>query len=87
MRYGIIGICISPGHTPDSVNKILGENHQIILGRMGMPIKGSDARLISLLVEGDTDAIGRLAGRVGELDGVEIKSMLMKSDVGLVSCE
>ena len=78
MRVGIIGISIYEVKKIDQVNQIITENSSIVLGRMGMPLGKQSMRLISLIVEGDTDTIGRMAGQIGELDGIEIKSMLMK---------
>lgn len=78
MRVGIIGIAVYEKTNVERVNNIITENSSMILGRMGMPMRDRDMNLISLIVEGDTDGIGRLAGRIGCLKGVEIKSMLMK---------
>lgn len=78
MRVGIIGVAIYDVKKINQVNQIITENSSIVLGRMGMPLQKQSMRLISLIVEGDTDGIGRMAGRIGEIDGVEIKSMLMK---------
>ncbi len=44
-------------------------------GRMGMPMQGREMKFV---VEGDTDVIGRMAGEIGALEGVEIKSIFMK---------
>jgi len=34
--------------------------------------------VISLIIEGTTDRINALTGRIGRLDGVEVKSILSK---------
>jgi len=80
MRVGIIGIAIYSVEKIHRVNRIISENGLIVLGRMGMPMQERQMKLISLIVEGDTDGIGRMAGAIGELEGVEIKSMLMKEN-------
>ena len=77
MRFAIIGICIASRGSVEDVNALIAENSCIVMGRMGMPIRDKGLRLISLIVEGDTDIIGRMAGRIGQLPGVEIKSMMM----------
>lgn len=63
----------------DEVNRLISENSSIVLGRMGLPLREHGLRLISLIVEGNTDAIGKMAGQIGQLEGVEIKSMIMKN--------
>ena len=78
MRVGIIGIAVYAVEKIDIVNRIITENGSIVLGRMGMPMRDRSMKLISLIVEGDTDGIGRMAGQIGAVEGVEIKSMLIK---------
>jgi putative iron-only hydrogenase system regulator len=34
--------------------------------------------IISLIIEGNTDRINALTGKIGKLDGVEVKSILSK---------
>lgn len=77
MRVGIIGIAITSKEHIPRVNRYIGENSDIVLARLGLPIEGQELRLITLVVHADTDTIGRLAGEVGSLPGVKIKSMLM----------
>ncbi len=78
MRVGIISIAIYKVEKVNQVNQIITENSFIVLGRMGMPLQERSMKLISLIVEGNTDVIGRMAGQIGEIDGVEIQSMLIK---------
>jgi putative iron-only hydrogenase system regulator len=78
MRYAVIGICVGSDGRIEAVNALITENSSIVMGRMGLPIRDRGLRLISLIVEGDTDAIGSLAGKLGQLPGVEVKSMMMK---------
>lgn len=82
MRYAVIGICIGSEGSIRDVNSLITENGDIVLGRLGLPVREKNLRLISLIVEGDTDAIGRLAGKLGQLHGVEVKSMMMKDVLG-----
>ena len=78
MRVGIIGIAVYETDNVEEVNTLISENSSLVIGRMGLPLREQNMNLISLIVKGDTDGIGRLAGRIGSLSGVEIKSMLMK---------
>ena len=82
MRVGIIGIAVYQKNKVQRVNKIISENNELILGRMGLPMREHSMNLISLIVKGDTDGIGRLAGNIGAIEGVEIKSMLIKNQSG-----
>ncbi|MDC7127411.1 MAG: CopG family transcriptional regulator [Spirochaetales bacterium] len=78
MRVGIIGIAVYNKDNIQEINNIISENSEIIHGRVGIPMQNNGLNLISLIVEGDTDVIGKMAGKIGAMDGVEIKSMLMK---------
>lgn len=60
------------------VNTLLSEHSEIILGRQGIPIRGHGINIISLVIEGDTDRINALTGKIGKLEGVEVRSILTK---------
>ncbi|MDC7241314.1 MAG: CopG family transcriptional regulator [Spirochaetales bacterium] len=80
MRYAVIAICV---HSPDAVpevNRHLSDNSSIILSRTGIPLKERGVRLISLIVEADTDIIGKISGKIGRIRDVEIKSLVMKQN-------
>lgn len=78
-RLGIIGILVNrkKSQIVSSLNKILSDHSEIIIGRMGVNLRESELGIISLIVEGDTDRIGSLAGKLGNLEGVRIKTMLL----------
>lgn len=77
-KIGIVGIIVSDRDRNSSlVNKILSEHFEIIIGRMGIPQKESNLGFISLFVEGNTDRIGSLTGKLGKIKGVTVKSMLI----------
>ncbi len=77
-KIGIVGIIVSARKKNASlVNKILSEHSEIIIGRMGIPQRDIDTGLISLFVEGDTDKIGSLTGKLGMIKGVTVKSLLI----------
>jgi len=60
------------------VNTLLSEYSEIVLGRQGIPIRDHGINIISLVIEGNTDQINALTGRIGKLEGVEVKSILTK---------
>jgi putative iron-only hydrogenase system regulator len=77
-KVGIVGIIVGNRRKNASVvNKILSEHSEIIIGRMGIPQKDTDTGLISLFVEGDTDKIGSLTGKLGMIKEVTVKSLLI----------
>ncbi|HOP86415.1 MAG TPA: iron-only hydrogenase system regulator [Syntrophorhabdaceae bacterium] len=77
-KVGIIGIIVKDRKkNSPQVNKILTDHSEIIIGRMGIPQRQEDIGFISLFVEGNTDRIGSLTGRLGSLSGVVVKSLLI----------
>jgi len=77
-RLGVVSIVIENLDSVDRVNKILQESNSIIVGRLGIPYKERGVSIISLVVDGTTDSIGSLTGKLGFLDGIKVKSALTK---------
>lgn len=78
-RIGTIGIVIEPDGNVARINDILHSHGDIIVGRMGLPnVKGREISVISVVVDGTTDAVGSLTGKLGAINGVSVKSALSK---------
>jgi putative iron-only hydrogenase system regulator len=75
-RLGIVAILIEEQTSVPRVNALLSEYADIVDARLGLPMRGKGISLISLVVEGDTDIIGALTGRLGKVPGVKVKSVL-----------
>ncbi|HHV16421.1 MAG TPA: CopG family transcriptional regulator [Gelria sp.] len=78
-RIGVIGIVVENREVVPQVNKILSDYAAIIIGRMGLPYREKDVSVISLIVDGNTDTLGALTGKLGNLPQVTVKSALTKS--------
>lgn len=77
-RIGIIGIIIKDRNTAAAmVNTILSDHGEIIVGRMGLPFKERGINIIDLIIEATTDEVGALTGKLGMLEGVQVKSLLV----------
>ncbi|MGI6083361.1 MAG: TM1266 family iron-only hydrogenase system putative regulator [Limnochordia bacterium] len=76
-RLGVIGIVIEDReHSAVQVNQVLSDHAEIIVGRMGIPYRAEGLGVISLIVDGTTDAVGALSGRLGSIRGVHVRSAL-----------
>ncbi|ALO14254.1 putative iron-only hydrogenase system regulator [Salinivirga cyanobacteriivorans] len=62
------------------LNKIVSAHANIVIGRQGIPLQEKDINVITLVLEGSTDEIGSLTGQLGRLEGVQIKSALIKDE-------
>ncbi|WP_129596611.1 TM1266 family iron-only hydrogenase system putative regulator [Anaerophilus nitritogenes] len=75
-RIGVVAIIVEDKESVEMVNKFLSEFSEIIVGRMGVPYKEKHVSVISIIVDGNTDEIGALTGKLGRLKGVSVKSAL-----------
>lgn len=76
-RIGVVGIVVeNPDNVVDKVNNIIGNYRHLIIGRMGIPRPDEEVGIIALIIEGTTDEVGALTGKLGNLPGVTVKSAL-----------
>ncbi|WDC84856.1 iron-only hydrogenase system regulator [Caloramator sp. mosi_1] len=77
-RLGIVGIVVEDLQRAEDVNSILHEFSSVIIGRMGIPYRDRGVSVISLIVDGTTDEISAMTGKLGKIKGVSVKSALTK---------
>lgn len=77
-RLGIIAILLTMKKSVSKINALLSEYSSIILGRQGIPIRDQGVHFISIVVNGTNDQISALTGKIGKLEGTEVKSILTK---------
>ena len=73
-RVAVMSIIVED---PDSVEKLNGILHQhgaYIIGRMGIPYRKRSISIISIALDAPQDTISALAGKVGALKGVSVKT-------------
>jgi len=75
-RLGVVGIVVEDRESVTAMNRILSDYSDLIIGRMGIPYREREVSVISLIVDGSTDAIGAMTGKLGRLPGVQVKSAL-----------
>ena len=77
-RLGVIAIVIEDLEQAEQVNALIHEYNDLMVGRMGIPYKERNISVISLMVDGITDRINALTGKLGRIEKVQVKSMLTK---------
>jgi putative iron-only hydrogenase system regulator len=81
-RIGIIGVIVeNRENSSRRINSVLSEYSEIIVGRMGIPYRERDLSVISLIIDGSTDEIGALSGKLGGIAGVKVKTALLSKDL------
>ena len=75
-RIGFVGIVIEDPTSIPTVNQYISQYADMITGRIGVPNRRRGINIIGLIVEGPTDHVGALTGKLGNLSGVTVKSAL-----------
>ncbi|WHH61322.1 TM1266 family iron-only hydrogenase system putative regulator [Petroclostridium sp. X23] len=76
-RIAVVGIIVSNREDEaNKVNEILSNYGHLIVGRMGLPYKDKGISIISLIVDGTNDDIGAMTGKLGNIKGVKVKSVV-----------
>lgn len=73
-RVAVIGIIVENTDSVESLNAIVHEYRDIILGRMGIPHRARGINIVSIAVDGPAGMINALCGKLGRLPGVTVKT-------------
>ena len=79
-RIGSVIIVLNDNLKATKINEILSDYANIIVGRQGIPLRDRGISIISIVLEGNTDEIGALTGKLGRVSGVKVKSVLIKNN-------
>ena len=74
-RVAIIGIIVENNAVICDIQNLLSEYSDFIIGRMGIPYKQKDVRIISVVLDAPVDTINALTGKIGNIDGVNAKTV------------
>ena len=74
-RVAIIGIIVENNAVICDVQNLLSEYSEFIIGRMGIPYKQKDVRIISVVLDAPVDIINALTGKIGKIEGVNAKTV------------
>lgn len=77
-RIGAAVILVEDKNHIDAMNSILSMYSTLILARQGVPLRERGISVINLILEGTTDEINSFTGKLGRLEGVQVKSVLTK---------
>ena len=76
-RIGVVGILVQSSESAKNINTILSEYRDIVVGRIGVPYRERGLSVISLIIDGSTDEVGAMTGKLGSLEGVKVKTALL----------
>lgn len=73
-RVAVMSIIIENQETVQKLNEILHEYGEFIIGRMGIPYRARKIHIISIAIDAPQDTISSLAGKIGGLSGITVKT-------------
>ena len=73
-RVAVISIIIENKDSIETLNHLLHEASEYIIGRMGIPYRQKGISIISIAIDAPQDTISTLSGKIGRLKGVSAKT-------------
>ena len=77
-RLALIGIVVENNESAQKINDVLHEYGEYIVGRMGIPYRKRNVSVISIVIDAPSDVISALAGKLGMIPDVNIKTVYSK---------
>lgn len=77
-RVSVISIIIKDEEAAGTVNELLHEFRQYIVGRMGIPYRERKVSIISIVLDAPGDVTSSLSGKLGMIGGVSAKTLTAK---------
>ena len=77
-RVAVMSIIVENADSVETINALLHDFGQYIIGRMGLPYRERKISIISIAIDAPQDKISALAGKIGKLDGVSVKTALSR---------
>ena len=74
-KVAIVGIIVEAAEKAAEVQKLLSEYSDFIIGRMGLPYKEKNVRIISVVLDAPVDTINALTGKIGKISGISAKTV------------
>ena len=73
-RVAVISIIVENPGIVETLNSLLHEYSEFIIGRMGLPYPKRKVSIITVALDAPQNTISTLSGKVGGLSGVSVKT-------------
>ena len=80
-RIASISIIVESSDATERINRLLHEYSDIIIGRMGLPLREYSISIITLCILGDEGRVSALSGALGRVDDVSVKTSYAKKEI------
>ena len=73
-RVAVMSIIVENADAVETINAVLHEYGEHIIGRMGIPYRKRKISIISIALDAPQNTISAIAGKIGSLTGVSVKT-------------
>ena len=73
-RVAVMSAIVENTDSVEKLNELLHQYGELIIGRMGLPYKTRKINIVSIALDAPQDTISSLAGKLGNLPGVSVKT-------------
>lgn len=73
-RVAVMSIIVEDTEMVDKLNALLSAHGEYIIGRMGIPYRKRGINIISIALDAPQDITAALAGKIGSLAGISVKT-------------
>ena len=73
-RIALVGIIVENPDAVEQLNAVLHTYREYIIGRMGIPYRKRGVNIIAIALDAPQDTISALAGKIGSLTGISVKT-------------
>jgi putative iron-only hydrogenase system regulator len=73
-RVAVITMIVEDSSSIETLNSLLHEARDYIIGRMGIPYRQKGVYIITVAIDAPQDVISALSGKLGRLPGISSKT-------------
>lgn len=73
-RVAVMAVIVEDPESVEKLNHLLHEYGAYIIGRMGIPYRSRGINIVSIALDAPQDVISALAGKLGNLPGISVKT-------------
>ena len=73
-RMAVMAIIVENRESVDTLNHLLHEYGDYIVGRMGLPYEKKGVNIVSIALDAPNDTISALAGKIGNIPEISVKT-------------
>ena len=77
-RIAVMSIIVEDRESAEALNRLLHSYGNYIIGRMGLPYEKKKLSLMSVALDAPENIISELAGKVGNLPNISVKTAYAK---------